>query len=163
MWPSRYACRRASWTAPSSTLVLEGAAVLGDVDRRRRVPLVDVRQQPAERVGHDRPAHLGDLEAALGEFGRRHVRDAKLAAGPRLDGAGEGREVVVDAQEVERRGDLGQVGADRLAGIALAERLQQVGRVAAPEERVQEPAVRVAVVAPRGGLSPRGCRRPARA
>ena len=110
--------------------VAERSAVLGHVDRGRRVLVVHADEQVVEAVRRDLPAHLGvhrvrlvdHLPAAVGRRGN------DLAA------------VVVDAQEVDRRRDHVEVAvADR--GSVGSEGGEDVLRIGALEDRVEEPPV----------------------
>src|SRR4051794_13534049 len=80
--------------------VLEGRAVLGDQDRQPGVLLAHAGEDPAQAVGGDLPTHAGRRADGFG------VGDVQRRDGGRLDAH---RVVVVDAEEVDRRADGGQV------------------------------------------------------
>ncbi len=117
--------------------VAERGAVLRDVHRGRCIVAGDPDEQAAETVGIDLPAHV-------------RVLRLRIALHPRAVGAGahDIAEVVVDAEEIQR-------GRDRLE-IAVAHKcrddlvaLEEIRRVGAAEDRVEEPAVPLAVDLPR--------------
>jgi hypothetical protein len=102
------------------------------------------RTRAAEAVGVDLPAHVRVLVLCVA----LHAR----AVGACAD---EEPEVVVDAQEVGRHRDRAQVSVLEERREQLVP-LEQVGRIGAAEERVEEPAVGLAVDLPGGGLVLRG-------
>ena len=97
-------------------------------------------EQRVQAVGVDLPAHVGVLRLGVAHEAR-----------PVGAGADDEAEVVVDAEEVDRRGDRREVA---VAHERRDERvaLEQVGGVRAAEDRVEEPAVAAAVDLPRGRL-----------
>ena len=128
------------------TDVAERRAVLGHVDRARRVVAGDADEALVEALGIDLPAHVGVGRA-------RDVGDREAARGV---GVGEDAEVVVHAEEVERRRDRLEVACP------YGRRVGHVGRVLAAEERVEEPAVHLPVDVPGGVHVGVGRRSPAR-
>ena len=80
-----YAVRRGSSTWPFDAVVVERGAVLGDVERRHVVLVVEPHEQLVQRVGIDLPAHAGEL-AALG-LRRPPARRSAVRAGRRGGGS----------------------------------------------------------------------------
>jgi len=126
----------------------EGGAVLGDVDRLRRVVAVDPRQACAQPRGIDLPAHLGEVFRGRG----RHRPAFAVGGGLHHRAA-----VVVQTQEIQGRGDGLEI-ADPLEGQVRAREMprrdpvgHRVGGVGALEQGVQVPAVEEAVE-PAGGV-----------
>ena len=107
-------------------------AVLGDHDLGRCVRPVELEQDVAQTVGRDVPAHLRLLRA-------RHGADlpVECAVRPGADGVAP---VVVQAQVIEIAGRrLGEVDAFEVARLAVS--IESQRRVAAAEERIEEPPV----------------------
>jgi hypothetical protein len=124
--------------------VVEGGAVLGDVDRQRPVVAAQARQHLMQTVGADLPAHRGGRRLGLGLPGLQ-----RQVAGRSGDALGV---VVVDAEEVDRRADHREVAVADGFGRAVEPfvEAEHVGRIAPTQHRVQEPAIEMAVHAPGG-------------
>ena len=123
----------------------EGGAVLGDQERQVAVVALQADEQLRQRLGDDRPAHCGLVRVL------RHLDEPEHGAV--VGRRDEIRAVEVDAEVVERRRDrLHVAGADRVERPEplLVER-EDLGRVRAAEDRVEEPAVVVAVEPPSRG------------
>src|SRR5439155_20030825 len=120
--------------------VAKSRAVLRDEDRRRRVVASDTNKQTAETLRIDLPAHVRvrRLEVALHAwaFGARAHNEA---------------EVVVDAEEVQRRGDRLEIAVSDKRRDRLVT-LEEVGGIRTAEDRIEEPAVPFAVDLPRRRL-----------
>src|SRR3954451_22856669 len=120
--------------------VAERGAVLGDVDRLRGVVLRDPDEELMQAVGIDLPTHVGVLRL----LDALHPRPVRARADDEP-------EVVVDAEIVERGRDRCEVAVPEDRHDQLVA-LEEVGRVGALEERVEEPAVRLPVDLPGRGL-----------
>src|SRR5919197_1062782 len=105
--------------------ISEGGAVLGDVDHRRRVLLGDAHQQAVEAVRVDLPAHVGVLRLRVAH----HLRPVRTRADDEA-------EVVVDAEEVDRRRDRREVAVLHEPRDELVA-LEQVGGIGTPGEPVE--------------------------
>ena len=109
--------------------VAERRAVLGDVDRGRRVVARHARQQLEEPFRVHLPAHVRALPVGVVD----DVRAVSVRARPHDEA-----EVVVHAEEVDRRRDRLEIAVPHRRRIAL----EQVGGILAAEQRIEEPAVR---------------------
>ena len=105
--------------------VFEGAAVLGNEQRRHRVIGVQAQQQLGQSLGIDFPVHFCEFQPALS-----HV--------PRAIGAYHGARVVVDAQVVQGRSDDVHVASLHLRRVG-AQVGQYIGRVGSLEQRINIP------------------------
>src|SRR3954452_25276383 len=119
--------------------VVVGRPVLGDEDRHVAVVAAQAQQQLVETFGVDLPAHRG-----RGRRPRGGLDAERRAARIRRDALGL---VVVDAEEVDRRGDRAQVAAAH--DVEGAEQPLVVGAqvvgIRPAEHRIKEPAVEMAV------------------
>src|SRR4051812_43790718 len=119
--------------------VVERCAVLGDQEREIAVVPLETEQQLRQRLPLDPPPHR---RPGPGRLGVLDARDAVPVAQTH-----DGRRVEVDAEEVDRRRDRVEVAladeVERPEQPLVA--LDHVGGVAPAQDRVQEPAVAVAV------------------
>ena len=123
-------------------VVTKADAVLRHEDRHARIVGVQPEKLFEQRIGIDAPAHLRDARRR-GRRGR-NLRPTEPGA-CRADGP---PEVVVQAEEVDRPRDRGEVaGTHHLAdvGAVASEQLGDVAGIRAAQQRLEEPAVRGAV------------------
>ncbi|CAM5469216.1 hypothetical protein SALBM217S_10431 [Streptomyces griseoloalbus] len=120
----------------------ERGAVLGDVDPASAVLVREAQQEVLDAAGVDLPVHAGALHAVPADGGG-------VGGGPVGVGGDHLREVVVEADPVERDGNGLEVAGPfgEFDGVDLAHVLGEAPAV----DRVEPPAVGVAVHAEGGG------------
>src|SRR6266545_815159 len=117
--------------------VAERGAVLGDIDRRRPIVTRDTDEQMLQTVRIDLPAHIRVLRLGIA------LHPWAISAGTHDEA-----EVVVDAEEVQRRGDRLEIAVSYEGRDGLVA-LEEIRRIRTAEDRVEEPAVPFAVDLPR--------------
>jgi hypothetical protein len=117
--------------------IVEGCAVLGDVERQPSISLRHPEQHAGERLGKDLPPRLGDGVLRLADAARAYGERARVVA---ADVA----RVVVDADEVDRLPDERHV-LRRPIRPRHAEDLAQFGGIAAEEDGIEILPVHVGI------------------